>query len=247
MSVPLLEIRDLQINPWEIPTDFGPFLVLLTSSRSTTRWLAFRQELENRDLRGCLVVGRQSALRLYDVDPNTPILAISNSAEELLEGIVNLRRPFPHIMEDVAPEAPDILRAGSEINTILYPCSARRRSEPIVGLRKLGFRVIELPLYEPVLPVENSKLLMNVLADIHRPTTLTFFSPSAVENFFHILSTTGAAKGAGQRLQKHIYFAAIGETTADALYEQGIEEVIVAGMPDAESLAKKVAGTMHNT
>lgn len=245
LSVPLLEIRDLQIDPWEIPDDFGPYLVLITSSRSTTRWLALRPTLANRDLRGCLVVGRQSALRLYEIDPDTPILVIGHSVEELLEDIVNLRRPFPHIVGEVAPEAAGLLRAGSDINTILYPCSARRREEGVTGLQRLGFRVIELPLYEPVLPAENSALLINVLSNLYRPTALAFFSPSAVENFFHILSVESEEESPPFMLSDHLHFAAIGDTTAEAIYKYGIEDVIISDLPEAEMLARKVAQEME--
>lgn len=240
LSVPLLEIHDLPVDLENIPNEFGPYLVLVTSSRSTTRWLELRPSLKNRDLRGYLVVGRQSAVRLHEANPDTPVLVTRHSIEEMLEEIANLRRTFPHVVEDVAPEASKLLRMGSEITTILYPCSARRRNEGVIGLQKLGFRVVELPLYEPVLPAGNTASLMNALTGVHRPTVLTFFSPSAVENFFQIVYSSRDEEGE-LNFPEGLHFAAIGETTADALCEQGIEEVIVPDLPEAEMLARKVA------
>lgn len=240
LSVPLLEVRDLPVNVEAIPNDFGPYLVLITSSRSTTRWFELRSMLANTNMQGYLVVGKQSALRLKEGTPAIHVLTVSNSAEELLEAIVNLRCPFPYAMEGVAPEAFEILREESPITTLLYPCSTQRRDEAVVGLRKLGFRVIEIPLYEPILPAGNAERLLNALADTGRPTAITFFSPSAVENFFQIISSRGD-QSPEQNMPHGLHFAAIGETTADALYEQGIEEVIVSPLPDAEILARTIA------
>lgn len=247
LSVPLIEIRNLPINPWDIPNDLCPCVVLITSSRATTRWLALRGQLANRDLRGYLVVGQQSANRLREIDPDSPILVIGNSVEELLEDVVSLRHPHLRTVGEVAPGAREILGEGSDVCTIVYPCSAHRRDEAVVGLQALGFKILELPLYEPILPAGSIDLLANILSDIEPPTAITFFSPSAVENFFHILGSATQRNEVSRDVTERLIFAAIGETTADALYEQGIEEVVVSELPDAGMLAEKVAQVVRES
>lgn len=123
------------------------------------------------------------------------------------------------------------------LDRLLYPCSTERRESLVERLRERGIDVVELPLYSPVPATGSSQLLAEALAGAEQPITLAFFSPSAVRNFFALAPD----------IPRNTIFAAIGPTTAGALRERGIEDVILPVHPDADALAAALAGTGDDT
>ncbi len=119
------------------------------------------------------------------------------------------------------------------IERMLYPCSMERRDALVDALRARGIDIVELPLYAPVLPEGSRELLPQALAGAEQPVTIAFFSPSAVRNFFSILP----------EIPRNAIFAAIGRTTAHALHERGVVDVIIPDRPSSEALAHALAGT----
>ena len=245
-SIPMIEIRNLDVEEWEIP-EGGPCIVLLTSSRATSRWLALRDRLLNRDIHGYLVVGRSSADMLAKAGGLDPVLLCQNSVHELFEQILHLRHVADGNGKGVLPVTQHALLKDSGVETVIYPCNAKRREEGVEGLRKMGFRVVELQLYEPVPPLSSKEEVLEVLGLQDRQVVFPFFSPSAVENFFQVLADQSehACEGGVQELlasygSASVIFASIGETTAEALYSCGVEHVVIAEEPKAELLAEAV-------
>lgn len=114
--------------------------------------------------------------------------------------------------------------------TVLYPCSSQRRDELVDGLHDLGIRVMELPLYQPQLPSNAAQQLRNALLVAELPLCITFFSPSAVLNFISLQP----------KLPQGAIFAAVGRTTAEALWRHGIVDVIVPTQPNSAMLADAI-------
>jgi uroporphyrinogen-III synthase len=133
----------------------------------------------------------------------------------------------------VAGSAAALLEASVDWEeVILYPCSVMRREEIVSGLQERGVSVIELPLYEPVRPENSHTILQQAVTEAECPLALCFFSPSAVGNFFSL--PTDIPSGS-------IFFAAIGQTTAAALRQHGVQDVIVPDTPETVALASAVA------
>lgn len=212
LSVPMIELRPLPKDQCGMRTMrrlAGGEPVLLTSAFATDLWLDLREtDFREETPEAYYVVGSESARLLRDGDPDIPIRAVVHSAAELTE--VNF----------------------GGVERLLYPCSTERRQEAVEGLRERGIDVVELPLYSPALPAGSREQLSEALAGAGLPLFIAFFSPSAVRNFFSLVSD----------IPRNAIFAAIGPTTAGALREHGIGEVILPDHPGAEALAGALAG-----
>lgn len=185
--------------------------ILLTSITATNQWLRLLPDIPVEAGQLCyLVVGDNSATLLRQHTPNCQIAAVANSAAELLRQLPHSLAPLP--------------------TTILYPCSTQRRDELVAGLRNGGARVHELPLYQPQLPANAAQQLHDALTAAPPPLCITFFSPSAVANFISLQP----------KLPPGAIFAAVGGTTAQALWERGITEVIVPSQPSTLLLADAI-------
>jgi uroporphyrinogen-III synthase len=147
------------------------------------------------------------------------------------------------LLQEADPAVPVRAIAGSAleflqqpldgVQRLIYPCSVMRRDEMVSGLAARGVAVLELPLYAPERPVGSHEVLRRAVADAGMPIALCFFSPSAVDNFFSLPADF---------LPGGIFFAAIGETTAESLRRYGVWDVIMPATPDSATLAESVAG-----
>ncbi|MGE3800121.1 MAG: uroporphyrinogen-III synthase [Candidatus Kapaibacterium sp.] len=215
VSLPMIEIRDLPFSLSLLPELSSPPLILLTSREGAERWLALRTVeagIGSLKLEGYICVGERSARMIRQREPDENVVAVAESASRLIA------RLHDSVVRDYQKGRP----------TIIYPCSKLRRDETVDGLTELGFDVVELPLYEPVLPEESVELLSNIQKNIAPKTIVLFFSPSAVENFFRLWPNAG----------QQVEVAAIGETTGDALREAGCEKIILPQHPTVEEMAE---------
>lgn len=166
-SVPMIELRPIPKDACgvrQVKRLAGGEPVLLTSAYATELWLDLREtDFHEHAPAGYYVVGRTSAELLREGDPDSPIITIASSGEELLG---------------------DERLAG--IERILYPCSTERRDTLVEGLRARGIDVIDLPLYSPALPFESRSRLPQILTSVEKPLVIAFFSPSAVGHFFSL-------------------------------------------------------------
>jgi len=214
-SAPMIELRPLPKDMCGLRSVrrlAGGERVLITSAYAAELWLDLREtDFHEHPPAGYLVVGETSAALLRESDPDVPIEAVAGSADELLRD------------ERVAGRAAE--------GRILYPCSTERRDTLVDGLARLGFDLVELPLYSPVRPADARANLQAALADATPPLGIAFFSPSAVAHFFTL----------GVQLPGHVVIGAIGATTAGALAGRGIADPVVPERPDAGALAGALA------
>lgn len=209
-SAPMIELRPIEHSTEELDryaAEVRESTVLLTSAHATRRWLELRRSAFADDApANYLVVGSSSSKLLAEDDPTVPIIAVVDAAADIASVVTSV--------------------VSSAVRTVVYPCSRARRDEGIDLLHSRGVDVLELPLYEPVMPADAGPRLRAALADSVPPRAFVFYSPSAVANWFSLLSD----------IPPDSIFLAIGPTTAESLRANGVEEIETIGGGDAASL-----------
>ena len=113
----------------------------------------------------------------------------------------------------------------------LFPKSNIARDVIPKELRSLGAIVDEIVTYKTVIPeLENLEHIRTLLTN-GKIDIITFFSPSSVRNFVEMI---------GVDTMQHVLIAAIGQITAEAATEVGLEVNIVAKQQTAESLVQGI-------
>jgi len=215
VSAPTIELRPLtvEVDRAERALEGGGGVVL-TSAAATERWLDLRRGAYSALHVDCyIVVGERSSQMLRERDADVPIAVVADSSAELLRSEVQ----FPR--------------------RLLYPGSRARREDMVAGLRVRGSSVVELPLYEPVLPADGGRSFVSHLRSARPPLAVVFFSPSAVEGM-HALAVI---------LRPGTVIGAIGQTTASALRMRGYEDIVVPERPDADLLARALRQRMTSS
>ena len=113
----------------------------------------------------------------------------------------------------------------------LFPKSNIARDVLPKELRSLGAVVDEIATYKTVIPEPENLEHIRALLTNKKIDIVTFFSPSSVSNFVEMIGVDTMA---------HVLIAAIGQTTAEAAIEVGLEVNIVAKQQTAESLVQGI-------
>jgi uroporphyrinogen-III synthase len=180
-----------------------------------------------------------------DVEPTMLIFTSTNGVKWLKRGLENINYHLPHGMtvlvvgNKTAARVAEQLKAipfliahhGSDLlklirehipthTRLIYPCSKTRLDTLPDGLKEAGYSVEEVPVYKTVeVPVQIQGTYDFIL----------FFSPSAVDAFFRLnkwnTETTGVC---------------IGNTTADALKQRGVGNILVADAPDEMEMLEAI-------
>jgi uroporphyrinogen-III synthase len=119
----------------------------------------------------------------------------------------------------------------------LFPCGDKAREELPERLREHGAVVESLVVYQNRIPASiNTQEVASLFAknDI---ACVTFFSPSAVENFLTLFLDFKTKNG-------NVAIAAIGETTAEVLRSHSLSPALVSSSPDIETFAKEIAAAL---
>jgi len=125
------------------------------------------------------------------------------------------------------------LRGRPERERILIPRAEVAREALPGGLRRLGAKVDVVPVYRTVV-VPLSEEALGLLSD-HAVDLVTFSSPSTVANLLAgIRAIGGAAALTG------VTVAAIGEVTAEAARQEGLDPDIVAPRATGADLARAI-------
>lgn len=176
VSAPTIELRSLDVDIASVRQVLERGAgVILASGFATARWLELRASLlADLPVECYLVVGRRSAALLKRGDRGTPIVAVADSAAELLQSAV----AFP--------------------SRILYPGSRARREDLVLGLRLRGCQVVDHAMYEPAPPADGGRAFDDALRETDGACAIAFFSPSAVEGMRSLAITlpTGTVIGA---------------------------------------------------
>ena len=110
---------------------------------------------------------------------------------------------------------------------VLLPRAKRGRPEILAALTEAGASVVDIALYETVIPEVSAEALAAIRAGVD---VLTFTSPSTVQNFFRMVDARFVSKA---------LICCIGPTTADMVQHLGFSvdvvpnEFTAAGMVDA--------------
>jgi len=99
-------------------------------------------------------------------------------------------------------------------------------------LRALGAMVDAVTVYRTVKPSASDVERIKPMIDQKQIDVITFFSPSSVKNFLEMMP--GFEQG-------RVQIAVIGETTAQAVRQQGLRVDVIAPKATAESLAYSIA------
>lgn len=98
---------------------------------------------------------------------------------------------------------------------VLLPRAKTGRPEIVAALKAAGASVVDIALYETVMPEVSTEAMTSVRAGVD---VLTFTSPSTVQNFFRMVDA---------RLVSEALICCIGPTTADAVQQLGYSADVV--------------------
>jgi uroporphyrinogen III methyltransferase/synthase len=129
-----------------------------------------------------------------------------------------------------------LLQQGAGSSTkILFPRALEGRELIPQELEKAGAQVVVLPVYQtvPVAPKNLAELRLRLRE--RQIDAITFTSPSAVQQFFHLLPLIEWP------ILREICLAAIGRTTATAIQEHGLRVSIMPQTTSAVALIEAMA------
>jgi uroporphyrinogen III methyltransferase/synthase len=203
---------------------------IVFASSNAVRFLAARVRESGRDgfssFRGqVFCVGQQTAQAALDAGLPVHLVATGRSdAEGLLAQILQ------------APSAPHppLASASSPARRYLLPRSDIGRTVIADGLRAAGATVDAVETYRNVRPSVDAAALRGDL-EAGTLSALTFTSPSAVAHFVDLLDDDS------RRAVADCLIAAVGNTTARALRDRGLEPDVIPKRPDARSLVEALA------
>lgn len=153
--------------------------------------------------------GEQPAWNIFCIGNTTRALAAKYFGETSIRGTGNY-----------GTELADVIVAHKEVKQVVFFCGDQRRDELPGKLRQHGVTVQEIIVYHTI----NTPHKVNKSYD-----GILFFSPSAVQSFFHVNSVIPSA----------ILFA-IGHTTADAIKNFSSNTVLVSDKPGKDNLVKRM-------
>ena len=168
-------------------------------------------------------------LKRWRVPKKTKVVAVGEKTKEVLEDL--------GIRVDLVPDewsAEGIVRSMPEGRgeTILIPRSKKGREEAIEGLKRKGYRVFTVEVYDTKIVNHSPERVREVLKG---GGFLVFASPSAVKGLFANLQREEILK-----LLKGLVVVAIGKTTKRSLEKEGIDPSIVPKKPLMEEIGKEI-------
>ncbi len=125
-------------------------------------------------------------------------------------------------------------RAGGNTK-ILFPRALEGRELIPHELKKVGAKVVVLPVYQTVPAVPKNLTVLRLRLREKNIDAITFTSPSAVQQFFHLLPLSEWP------ILREICLAAIGRTTATAIKEQHLQPRVVPETTSAPALIEAIA------
>jgi len=165
----------------------------------------------------------------------TSIFSVGKAAHEFLEDNGLKAIMLADQTESILP-SDDRLKEGGKY---LHLCSKLTSPDVWVSLKKAGITVETLPLYEPVIWLQEELIpFMNN----SKNTIIAFGSPSGVDAFIEHFQEQDEAL----RHLKENTLAVIGSTTGAALKNKGIEDFIKPQVPQADPLIKIILNHIKN-
>lgn len=142
-------------------------------------------------------------------------------AELERHGVQAMLTPSSYSSEGIV----EILR-GTDLKGRVIAIPRSRGANPYLprALRRMGARVLEVPVYEVAPPSSDSRVL-TLLRDLFggKIDVVTFTSPSSAKNLFKIAERHGLADKLRMHLNDRVIVAAIGPVTGRSLNELGVK------------------------
>ncbi|WP_309493128.1 uroporphyrinogen-III synthase [Candidatus Hecatella orcuttiae] len=107
------------------------------------------------------------------------------------------------------------------------------------GMKGLGAKVVEVPVYRSTLPSDRSRMLQ-LARDLSaaRVDAVTFTSSSTVENLFKVAAKAGLAGKLKKALESSVTVLAIGSKTRETLRKLGVASSLMPEKFTAEAMLK---------
>lgn len=153
-------------------------------------------------------------------EPDVRVAAVGRGTAEILEQQEETRL-VPAFVPSVANAKHFSAELPGPAGTVLYPASAKARTELEDGLRARGFAVERLNTYNTITDVTHAKELVNAALGAE---AVTFASPSAVRAWVEIIQGT-------DKMSPTQVVACIGETSANACKKLGLRNVYFPEQP----------------
>lgn len=132
-----------------------------------------------------------------------------------------------------------IEREDTNIPPLFFPCGSIKREVLPTALRENGVPLETLTVYQTTEHPDLEKNLKNYFIEQGIPASIGFFSPSGVKFCLEVVQRL-----AGEQLTQ-IKFAAIGQTTRDAMTAEGLSVSCAAEKPTADHLAAAIATVLQ--
>lgn len=155
--------------------------------------------------------------KVYCIGQETRRKAVERFGEGAIAGVANSAKT---LAEEIIRREGQPATGGQEGREIIFFCGDQRRDELPDLLRQAGLTVREVVVYRTRLTPQQMKRAYAGIA---------FFSPSAVESFF---SVNGVSP-------ETVLFA-IGGTTAAAIRERCVNELVIADRPSPEEMIRQM-------
>jgi uroporphyrinogen III methyltransferase/synthase len=125
-------------------------------------------------------------------------------------------------------------KAGRDTK-ILFPSALEGRKLVPQELEKAGAQVVVLPVYQTVPATPKNLAVLSMRLHDKKIDAITFTSPSAVQQFFHLLPLVEWP------VLREICLAVIGPTTAAAIREHGLQASVMPETTSAAALIEAIA------
>ncbi len=125
-------------------------------------------------------------------------------------------------------------KAGRDTK-ILFPSALEGRKLVPQELEKAGAQVVVLPVYQTAPATPKNLAVLSMRLRDKKISAITFTSPSAVQQFFRLLSLSEWP------ILRKICLAAIGRTTATAIREHGLQASVMPETTSAAALIEAIA------
>jgi uroporphyrinogen III methyltransferase/synthase len=133
-----------------------------------------------------------------------------------------------------------LLQGAGNDTKIVFPRAREGRELIPQELKKVGAQVVVLPVYQTAPAIPKNLAVLRLRLRERKIDAITFTSPSAVQQFFHLLPL-------GEwPILREICLAAIGRTTAAAIREHHLQAHVVPETTSAPALIEAIAEYLNS-
>ncbi len=226
LIVPMIAVQPLPMSEAHLTAlqKLGQFDWLVFTSASAVEmfhlWLEKAMIKELPATLRVIAVGEKTAASVHARGWRVEILAEQASAEGVVATLLQQR-------------------AGRDTK-ILFPRALEGRELIPQELEKVGAKVVVLPVYQTAPATPKNLAVLRIRLREKTIDAITFTSPSAVQQFFHLLPLSEWP------ILREICLAVIGPTTAAAIREHGLRASVMPETTTAMALIEAIAECLNS-